>query len=87
METTKLSSKGQVIIPKRIRDAHHWDAGLELVLIETADGILLKPRGPFAESSLDEVAGSLKFAGPAKSLEQIDAALKTAVREAWRGRG
>ena len=33
METTRLSSKGQVIIPKRLRDAHHWLAGQELIAI------------------------------------------------------
>jgi hypothetical protein len=25
MLTTKLSSKGQVIIPKEIRNRHHWE--------------------------------------------------------------
>lgn len=41
METTKLSSKGQVIIPKHIRESHHWTAGLELQVIEFEGGILL----------------------------------------------
>ncbi|PZN73131.1 MAG: hypothetical protein DM484_23225 [Candidatus Methylumidiphilus alinenensis] len=29
METTRLSSKGQVILPKSVRDAHHWSPGSE----------------------------------------------------------
>lgn len=29
METTRLSSKGQVILPKSIRDARHWAPGAE----------------------------------------------------------
>ena len=33
METTRLSSKGQVIIPKTLRDAHHWLAGQEFIAI------------------------------------------------------
>ena len=44
MDTTKLSSKGQVIIPKHIRDLHNWNAGLELEVIELDDGIMLKTK-------------------------------------------
>lgn len=50
METTKLSSQGQVIIPKSLRDAHHWEAGIELIAIDMGDGILLKPKKPFPET-------------------------------------
>jgi AbrB family looped-hinge helix DNA binding protein len=50
-----LSSKGQVIIPKAIRNAHRWEAGLDLVVIDTGDGILLKPKAPFVGSVLADV--------------------------------
>ncbi|MEZ5581437.1 MAG: AbrB/MazE/SpoVT family DNA-binding domain-containing protein [Candidatus Competibacteraceae bacterium] len=56
METTKLSSKGQVIIPKPFRAAHGWEPGQELVVINTGDGVLLKPKTPFQETNLEEVA-------------------------------
>ena len=67
METTKLSSKGQVIIPKSFRSAHHWEAGLELVAIDVGNGILLKPKVPFEETSLEEAAGCLQHRGKAKT--------------------
>lgn len=86
METTKLSSKGQVIIPKAFRTSHNWDAGLELQVIEMGDGILLRPRGPFEETTLDEVAGSLNYTGKTKSVDEIDSAMKKAARSAWRDR-
>ena len=47
MANTRLSSKGQVIIPRSYLDAHHWKAGQELVVIDTEEGVLLKPARPF----------------------------------------
>lgn len=84
METTKLSSKGQVIIPKHIRESHHWDAGLELQVIEFEGGILLKPKAPFEKTSIDDVAGCLQLSGPGKTAEDIQTAMKQAARKAWR---
>lgn len=84
METTKLSSKGQVIIPKTFRDAHHWTTGLELTVIEMNDGILLKPKLLFEEVSLDKVAGCLRSTGPTKSQEDIAAAMRRAAKKVWR---
>lgn len=40
------------------------------------DGILLKPKKPFAETTLAQGAGCLKYAGVPKSLEEIDAAIR-----------
>ncbi|MEJ2670128.1 MAG: AbrB/MazE/SpoVT family DNA-binding domain-containing protein [Gammaproteobacteria bacterium] len=84
METTKLSSKGQVIIPKSIRSSHRWGTGLELQVIEMEGGILLKPHTPFANTSLDEVAGCLPYKGKPKTHDEIEQAMKQAVKEAWR---
>ena len=81
MTTTKLSSKGQVIIPKAIRSNHQWKSGQELVVIETDDGILLKPVTKFSETSLDDVAGCLPHHGPPLSIQDMDQAIGTAVME------
>lgn len=87
METTKLSSKGQIIIPKWLRDAYRWETGLEFVVIDTGEGILLKPNRPFEPASLDEVAGSLPYAGQPKTLEEMESDLRRGIREAWDDRG
>lgn len=83
METTRLSSKGQVIIPKNVRSTHHWEAGLELVVIDMGDGILLKPKTPFPESALTHVAGMLKGRVQPKTDEEIEDAVKQGVRRSW----
>ena len=81
METTKLSSKGQVIIPKPFRNAHHWEAGQELVVIDTGDGILLKPKTAFPETSIENVASSLQYSGKSKSIEEMENAIQQGVKE------
>ncbi len=83
MNTTKLSSKGQVIIPKPFRTAHHWEPGQELVVINTGDGVLLKPKTPFQETSIEDVASCLDYSGKAKSLDDMQQAIKRGVKEAF----
>lgn len=84
VETTKLSSKGQVIIPKHIRESHRWDTGLELQVIEFEGGILLKPKAPFEQTNIADVAGCLQYSGPKKTDENIQEVMKQAVRKVWR---
>jgi AbrB family looped-hinge helix DNA binding protein len=80
METTRLSSKGQVIVPKSIREAHGWLPGTEFVVEELPDGITLRPLKQFPPSRLEDVAGSLRYTGKPKTLEQMDEAIRAEVR-------
>ena len=84
METTKLSSKGQIIIPKSLRNTHHWKEGLEFIVIDTGDGVLLKPKAPFASTVLADVAGLFKGKVKSKTDAEIGAALKADLRKKWR---
>jgi len=81
MNTTKLSSKGQVIIPKPLRTSHHWEAGQELVVLDLGDGILLKPKAPFPETEINDAASCLKFEGKTKTFEDIEQAIKKGIRK------
>ena len=77
METTKLSSKGQVIIPKApLRNAHCWEPGVELMVIDMGNGILLRPRTSFPATKLVIVAGMFKGRVRPKTEAEIKAALK-----------
>jgi AbrB family looped-hinge helix DNA binding protein len=81
METTKLSSKGQVILPKSIRVAHNWDAGIEFAVEDTPGGVLLRPLKPFTPTRLKDVYGCAAYTGKAKSLAELDAGIKAAVKD------
>jgi len=76
MNKTRLSSKGQIIIPKSSRDAHHWEVGQELLVIDTDEGVLLKPVRPVSPASLEELAGCLNYTGAAKTLEDMEQAIQ-----------
>jgi AbrB family looped-hinge helix DNA binding protein len=43
MAKTRMSSKGQVIIPKAVRDRHGWATGLELEVEDRGDAVVLRP--------------------------------------------
>jgi len=84
MDTTKLSSKGQVIIPKPLRTAHHWETGQELVVIDVGDGVLLKPKTPFPESSINDVASCLKFKGKTKTMDDMEQAIRKEIQKKYK---
>jgi len=75
MENTRLSTKGQIILPKNIRTSRAWVPGTEFIVEETGDGVLLRPTGRFPETSLDQVAGCLRPRRKSKTLVQMRAAI------------
>jgi AbrB family looped-hinge helix DNA binding protein len=86
-ETTRLSSKGQVVLPSSFRRAHNWRAGTVFAVEETAEGVLLKPLADAGHTRIEDVAGCLKPRRPPVSVEEMDEAIarETAERHA-RGR-
>lgn len=81
METTRLSTKGQVVVPKSIRVAHNWPAGMEFTVVEREGGILLKPAALFPRTTLEEVAGSAGYQGKPKTIQEMKAGIARKVRE------
>jgi AbrB family looped-hinge helix DNA binding protein len=81
METTRLSSKGQIIIPQKIREAHHWNVGLEFAVIDTDKGLLLTPLKPFQKTNIKELIGCTNYKGKKKSLAEMKAGIKKGAKE------
>jgi AbrB family looped-hinge helix DNA binding protein len=87
METTRLSTKGQIVLPKNIRASRAWGPGTEFTVEETGDGVLLRAARPFPETDLEEVAGCLRSKRKAKTVAQMKAAIaREVVRRHDRGR-
>lgn len=81
METTKLSSKGQVVLPSAVRLARRWKPGMKLAVESRPEGVLLRPLKPFAETSLDDVVGSAGYKGPRKTLRDMENAILREARK------
>ena len=78
--TTIVSTKGQVILPKAIRQQRHWGAGTRLVVEDTPEGVLLRPVPLFPATKPKDVFGSLPHSGAPKSLEEMEAGIAAEAR-------
>ena len=81
MDKTRLSKKGQIVIPKAVRTLHGWQPGLEFVIEDIGDGITLKPSNSCEKTNIDEVLGCVGYTGPKKSLKNMDAAIAKGAKE------
>jgi AbrB family looped-hinge helix DNA binding protein len=78
--TTVVSTKGQVILPKTIRQQRRWDTGTRLVVEDTPEGVLLKPASVFPETRSEDVFASLPHKGAPKTIEEMNAGIVAEAR-------
>jgi AbrB family looped-hinge helix DNA binding protein len=81
---TKLSTKGQVILPKAIRDRRGWGAGAELIVEERPEGVLLRAAPKIAATKVEDVFGRLGPVDRVVSIEEMDQAVLEEARRRWR---
>ena len=78
---TRLSSKGQIVIPRQIRQSHGWSPGVSFSIIDEGDAIVLKPSISRKTTLLEDVIGCAGYSGPAKSLADMDAGILDEARK------
>ncbi len=71
-QRVRLSTKGQVVLPKSIRERKRWEPGASLIIEETPEGVLLTAAPLFAPSRLEDVFGVLRHSGRHLSIEEMD---------------
>ena len=67
----KLSSKGQIVIPKAIRDSLHWNTGVELTLVASEDGVILQTRQKKPKQNISSLRGMLQSSIMPLSTEEL----------------
>ncbi|GEO15787.1 AbrB/MazE/SpoVT family DNA-binding domain-containing protein [Microvirga aerophila] len=70
-----VSTKGQDILPKSIRQQRRWGSGTRLIVEDTPDGVLLQAAPLFASTLPEDVFGSLSSKGQPKTLEEMEASI------------
>jgi AbrB family looped-hinge helix DNA binding protein len=76
METTRLSNKGQVVIPHRVREEFGWEPGVEFEVEAIEGGITLRAINTFRPTTVAEVFGCLSYKGPKKSLKDMEEGIR-----------
>jgi AbrB family looped-hinge helix DNA binding protein len=72
---TTLSTKGQIVAPKAMRDQKRWQAGTRLVLKDTPEGILITPEQAEKIHTGDDIIGILQSDGPPVTIEPMNEAV------------
>lgn len=83
MARTRISSKGQVVLPKEVRDRQGWAAGTELEVETCGNLVVLRPVRTVLRSKLEDVVGCIPYDGPPVSVEEMDAAVEQAACRMW----
>lgn len=73
---TRMSEKGQVVVPAATRRRLGWDAGLDLEVIETEDSVTLRARSRHAKAlTIDQAVSELRklyrHEGPPVPIERL----------------
>ena len=85
--TVLMSTKGQVVIPRELREHLGWGEGTRLEIVSRAGGVIIRPVRSFPETKVEDLLGLLKYAGPPKTIEDMnDAIAKGAMMSAGKKR-
>ena len=76
VETAKMSSKGQLVIPEVFRKSYGWNAGMTILMVGTGSGVVLQP---LTVPSDEQVNATIRAAAPA--VRDVERRLKKAKRE------
>lgn len=73
--TTKLSAKGQVVLPKVLRTSNGWKPGTEFIVEERDGCVVLRPKQRSRALGWHDLIGCVGYVGPRKALKQMKEAM------------
>jgi len=72
VSTTKMSSKGQVVIPENIRRNLNLKAGAQFIVVAEKDVVILKSITPPSLEEFDELVAKARQGGKKAGLKKTD---------------
>lgn len=78
MAMTTFSTKGQVVIPKALRQAKGFEAGAQVEVVDHPDGVLLKLVPAQKKQPISALIGLLhpRYRGPVVTIEEMNQAVE-----------
>lgn len=80
---TRLATKGQVILPRGLREKHGWKPGKEFIVEERPDGVFLKDQSAEQHTKIQDAFGCLGPAQRIVSVEEMQEAITDEARRRW----
>lgn len=74
-DITRLSAKGQIVIPKDVRDRLGWAQGKDLEVVPMGDGVMLRPLPQKPRLTIEQATKELRriyrHEGPPIPIEKL----------------
>jgi bifunctional DNA-binding transcriptional regulator/antitoxin component of YhaV-PrlF toxin-antitoxin module len=80
---TRISDKGEITLPEAVLERQHWDAGTDIIVEETPDGVLLKKKPIFAPTPQGSAFGMLKYKGKPKTIAEMNRGILEEARRSF----
>jgi AbrB family looped-hinge helix DNA binding protein len=80
---TRVSTKGQVVLPKAIRDKRGFGPGAELIVEERPEGVLLRRAPKAGATRYEDVRGCLGPVDRVVSIEEMHEGVLEEARRRW----
>lgn len=85
MQTAQISTKGQIVIPKAIRDRHAFVDGQTLEVVDTPVGVLLRLPPRVKSASAEEVMARIRSRNTYHGPTVTTGEMRDAIADLYRG--
>lgn len=76
----RMSSKGQIVVPREVREKRGWRDGTTLEVVDTPRGVILRSASAPEASSVDALVGCIPYRGPKHTVAEMDRAVLAEAR-------
>ena len=78
--TATMSTKGQIVIPRDLRDRLGWRAGTRLEIVAGVGGVVIRSAPVLPETTVEDLLGLLPYDGPPMTIDEMNDAVARGAR-------